>query len=187
MRGLILAAVSLLTLVASARPNQLETRGHCLTNDDAYALANAFKDLINLPFNRTLAKAALVPSFKDYSDSVNELINAGCPNGPAPLTAPTFTSRAAFIAGQSGQSPIPFEILNIWNNCEELTVRWRSSQPAKGVPTEVFPEEVVTGILAIEVVPNPGGEFAFQIQTVFSEFNSGAWLYDLVCPSRAVT
>ena len=182
MRSFILAAASIVACTASAVPADLRTRGGaCLTNDEAYQVAGAFQDLISLPFNQTLAIAAFVPGFVDYSDSVNELINNGCPSGPAPLTSPTFASRAEFIAGQSGQAPIPFEILNLWNNCAEITIRWRSSDPANGLVTPVQP---VTGIIAIEVVANPGGEFPFQIKTVYSEFNSGAWLYDLVCISK---
>ena len=38
----------------------------------------------------------------------------------------------------------------------------------------------MTGIIAIETVANThNGEFAFKAETVYSEFNSGAWLYDL--------
>ena len=176
MRSLILAAAFACSV--SAFPSRLETRGSCLSNNDAYQVAHAFQDLINKPFNATLARAALVPGYTDYSDSVAELINKGCNTRPATLTAPTFSYRSAFIQGQSGQKPIPFEILNLWNNCEEVTIRWRSSAPGT-----VQPEQPVTGIIAMEVVPGPSGaEFPFQIKTVFSEFNSGAWLYDLVCP-----
>ena len=187
MRGFSFAAVSLLTLSVAARPTVLEARGDtCLTDDDAYALANAFGDLISKPFNETLASDAFTSGFQDYSDSVAELINAGCPTGNATLTAPTFASRAAFIAGQSGQQPIPFTIFNIWNNCNSITVRWRSSDPGDLAPSGLV--EVVTGILVLEVVPsnNSDSEFAFQIKRTFSEFNSGAWLYNLVCVSDNV-
>ena len=47
-------------------------------------------------------------------------------------------------------------------------------------PGTVEPEELVTGIIAIEAVAAaPGAAEPFKIQTVYSEFNSGAWLYDI--------
>lgn len=39
------------------------------------------------------------------------------------LGAATFDSRASFEAGQGGQPAIPFEILNIWNNCNTVSRR----------------------------------------------------------------
>ena len=65
---------------------------------------------------------------------------------------------------------VRFEILNIWNNCNTVILRWRSVEPAVGVPTEVFPEEPVTGIVVLEVVPNPASTSQpWQIQTTYSE------------------
>lgn len=78
----------------------------------------------------------------------------------------TFDSLASFKAGQGSQPPIPFEILNLWHNCDTVTIRWKSAMsPAQ-----------VTGIIVIEAVQQNG---KWMIQTVYSEFNSGAWLVDL--------
>jgi hypothetical protein len=164
------------TAAAAAAVATLEERTFqvCLLDNDATKLANNFKSLI-LAYSKANAEAFLTQDFVDYSDSVNELINNGCPNGPAKLGLPTFTSRAAFEAGQSGQPSIPFEILNIWHGCTDVALRWRSSAPGF-----VQPEQPVTGIIVLEVVPN--GILSAQpwlIKTVYSEFNSGAWLYDL--------
>ena len=111
-------------------------------------------------------------------DSVIELINSGC-TGPVALGSATFSNRAAFIAGQSGQPPIPFKILNLWNTCSTVIIRWRASAPGTITTTQ----EPVTGIIVLETKVNPNKAAAveqpFLIETVFSEFNSGAWLYDL--------
>jgi hypothetical protein len=182
MYGLSVLLTSTLALSASATPfwSKLRTRGYygsCLSDSDALTVATNFQTTIDQTFSVSFVKETFAKDFQDFSDSVNELINNGCPNGPAPLGSATFTSRKAFIQGQSGQPPIPFAILNVWHNCDTVTVRWRSS-PGPGT---VQPEEEVTGILVIETTPNPdtSSQYPFLIQTVFSEFNSGAWLYDL--------
>ena len=146
-----------------------------MSDADSRRVAQNFRELINQPFNKTLATDAMTIDFTDYSDSVNELINSGCPNGPAVLGTPTFSSRKEFIQGQSGQAPIPFQILNRWYNCNTVIIRWKSSAPGT-----VSPEQQVTGIIVLETVKNMhGGAEPWKIKEVFSEFNSGAWLYDL--------
>ncbi len=180
MRFLSVALAAIAVGGAIAAPAELEARGgSCMPLTTAVALANAFKDLIGEPFNKTLAIHAMTPTFHDYSDSVIELMDSGCPNGPVALGSATFASRAAFIQGQGAQKPIPFEILKVYNNCNSVTIRWMT--PAPGT---VKPEEPVRGIIVLETVPNTfnaHGQFDWKIQTVYSEFNSGAWLYDLVC------
>lgn len=73
------------------------------------------------------------------------------------------------MAGQSAQPPIPFEQLNIWHTCDAVTLRWVSA----GAGQE--PEQV-TGILVIETEYQ---DSTWLIKTVYSEFNSGAWLVNL--------
>ena len=178
MRSSLFSTIALLTLSAIAAP-ALSTRGDssstCLTDSEAQKVANNFKDLINLEFNKTLAREALCEDFHDYSDGVNELINAGC-RGPNTLGEATFNSRTEFINGQSTQPPIPFQILNLWHSCTEVILRWRSSAPG-----HVNPEQLVTGIVVIETVQNSdsSSDQPWLMETVYSEFNSGAWLYDL--------
>jgi hypothetical protein len=95
--------------LASSNAMQLAEKNgqfHCMKLDDAKLVANNFKDLINLDFNKTLAREALAKDFHDFSDGVNELINAGCP-GPNTLGQATFKSQDDFIKGQSTQPPIP--------------------------------------------------------------------------------
>lgn len=176
MRSFIVAAVSLLALGTSASP-LVERAAPCMSTSQAAKVAQNFRALIHEEFNKTLAQTAMTKDFTDYSDSVIELIDSGCPNGPVALTTPTFTSRAAFIAGQSSQPPIPFKILNLWHNCNTVIIRWRASAPG----TITTAQEPVTGIIVIETQPNKNkaSDQPFLIQTVFSEFNSGAWLYDL--------
>lgn len=178
MRSSFLSTVALFTLSATAVPSlypRSNSSSTCLTTADANKVANNFRDLIALPFSTSLATEALCADFQDYSDSVNELINAGC-RGPNTLGDATFGSRTAFIDGQKHQPPIPFQILNIWNTCTEVIMRWRSSSPGS-----VNPEQIVTGIVVIETVPNSDSSSSqpWLMETVYSEFNSGAWLYDI--------
>ncbi|KAK5166262.1 uncharacterized protein LTR77_008523 [Saxophila tyrrhenica] len=180
MRSLALAIFPFLTFTAASEWLDLEPRssGHfnCMGRLDAKKIANNFRDLINLEFNTTLARVSMTPNFHDYSDGVNELVNAGCP-GPNTLGEATFSSREEFIMGQSTQPPIPFQILNLWHTCTSVHLRWRSSAPGP-----IHPELPVTGLVAIDTVPNPDGsncEQPWLMETVYSEFNSGAWLTDL--------
>ena len=148
MHSFITASIAALALGATAKPTQMHPR------------------------------SAMASDFTDYCDSVIELINAspaGCAN-PIPLGSPTFTSRSGFIKLQGQQPPINIRLLDVWNACNAVAVRWRS--PKVG---SVNPEEEVTGVLVIETSANPdtSSDEPFLIETVFSEFNSGAWLYDI--------
>ncbi|KAK4506286.1 hypothetical protein PRZ48_000016 [Zasmidium cellare] len=148
------------------RPNWWPGRqSTCLSDSDAQTVADNFKESI-AAYSDAQADADFTTDFHDYSDSVIELIDNGCPNTPVALGTATFDSLASFKAGQGSQPPIPFEILNLWHNCDTVTIRWKSAQtPAQ-----------VTGIIVIEAeqVNNK-----WMIQTVYSEFNSGAWLVNL--------
>jgi len=142
--------------------------GKCMSDTQAQQVATNFGNLI-ADYSDALADSSLTTDFTDYSSSVNTLINSGC-TGPQDLDAATFTSLAQFKAGQSGQPAIPFNQLNMWHNCDTVIIRWRTTI-ADGAPEEV------TGNIVMETVPAKGG--AWKIKTVYSEFNSGAWLVDL--------
>lgn len=102
------------------------------------------------------------------------------------LGTATFDSRVAFMEGQSAQPAIPWEQLNIWfehremtlhistnvcsrHTCTSVVVRWLS----KGEGQE--PQQV-TGIVVLETV---NSNSSWLIKTVYSEFNSGAWLVNI--------
>jgi len=174
MRSSIIAAVASLATFAVAAPgssfsSKLFARGNkCMSDSQAQQVATNFKDLI-ANYSDALANATVAVDFIDYSASVNTLINSGC-TGPVDLNSATFGSRAAFETGQGGQPAIPFEQLNIWHTCDTVIIRWRSAQSP----------EPVTGNIIIETTPvkkNKGNPWL--IQTVYSEFNSGAWLVNL--------
>lgn len=183
--SLFLAAVlaigaSATPVVNKPTPAKRDSDECCLSAAEATVVANNFRATIAEPFNADFVKATFAVGFQDYSDSVNELINAGCPTGNATLGAATFPSRSAFIVGQGGQQPITFNILNIWYNCDTVIVRWMTPNPGTITTTQ----EEVTGIIVIEVKENQRADGSaatnpWLIQTVYSEFNSGAWLYDL--------
>ena len=119
------------------------------------------------------------------TDEQRSLIDQGCPlEIPIPLGAPTFATRADYFAAAQNQNPTPYETLKVWNTCDTVIVRWRAHDPYEGV-TGVEPQMDVTGIVVIEVTPsqhpNPAVREAqpWQFATIYSEFNSFSWGYDL--------
>ncbi|TKA27408.1 hypothetical protein B0A50_05020 [Salinomyces thailandicus] len=142
----------------------------CMTQADAQQVADNFQTLI-ADYDATVAENALTVDFHDYSDSVSELINAGCAL-PQPLGEATFTSRASFMAAQGAQPPINFQQLNVWYNCDTVFLRWNAD--------DLVPE-LVTGIIVGECVKNTNTSSSqpWLIQSLYSEFNSGAWLVDV--------
>jgi len=128
-----------------------------MTFDQAKTVAENFRSLIT-NYSNASADAFLTVDFEDYSDSVSELINNGCPTGPATLGAATFDSRAAFEAGQGSQPSIPFKILKIWHTCDTVFLRWRSN---------MSPEEV-TGIIVLETKCTNNKAEPFKISTAYS-------------------
>lgn len=76
------------------------------------------------------------------------------------------------MAGQGSQPDIPFDILNLWHTCDTVIIRWRTTV-SSGAP------EFVTGIIVMETEHQKSTSEPFLIKTVYSEFNSGAWLVDL--------
>ena len=201
MHGLSLFFAAALAVIASATPTVKAPTpakrggyGYCLSAAQATVVANNFRATIAEPFSASFVRATFTVNFEDYSDSVSELINGGCPTGNATLGAATFPSRKAFITGQGGQPPILFNILNIWYNCDTVILRWMTPYPGAG-PTALptGSQEEVTGIIVLEVVRNERNDSSaaanpWLIETTYSEFNSGAWLYDLgvfkpTCPA----
>ncbi|KAK5119959.1 hypothetical protein LTR85_007035 [Meristemomyces frigidus] len=184
MRSNIITAVSVLACRAFALPQP--NNDACMRDAQANTVAKNFEALISAYTNAT-ANAVMTADVVDYSDSVISLMDSACPTSapagsPLPFVAlgtATFDSRSDFEAGQGGQPNITFELLNVWHNCDTVTLRWRSSTPNPG-PAAPATQEQVTGIVVLETKFN-GWQSAqpFLIQSIFSEFNSGAWLYDL--------
>jgi len=170
MRSFIIAAAAF-AIGAIASPTLISKRDcndTCMTYDQAQVVANNFKTLI-AAYSDDLANQVLTEDFEDYSDSVTELINSGC-TGPQPLGSVTFDSRASFEAGQGSQPAIPFEILNLWYACTgPVVIRWRSAQTP----------EIITGNIVLETTRSTNTSEPWLINTVYSEFNSGAWLVNL--------
>jgi len=178
-----LALFSLAALGAVSAPAErrqaLGPESKCMTDAEADQVATAWGTLI-ASYNDALADAVLTENFTDYSESVNTLINS-CPQGdaakPLDLLAPSFTSREMFKIGQGQQPAINFNRLNIWPGCTSVNIRWMTTNTAP-IPN---PKPVV-GLIAMEVVKNQqaGAEYPWLISTVYSEFDAGAWLQNLV-------
>ena len=175
-----IALFSLAVLGAVAAPT--ERRGarssQCITDAQADVIAADYAALI-VSYSDALADAVLAPNFTDYSESVNTLINS-CPQGdaakPLPLLAPTFTSLEQFKIGQGQQPSINFERLNLWHTCDSVIIRWVTTNTAP------IPEpKPVVGLISMEVIPNSNSTGKpWLIDTVYSEFDAGAWLQNLV-------
>jgi hypothetical protein len=154
--------------LSNSLPIQSDTRTNCLTTADANYIVNGFALLINSTFSTTLAANILDVNFLDYSDSINFLAGT-------PLSDATFTSLAGFEAGQSGQAPIPFQVLSIDAvSCTNIAFRWLAypgtgKYEVKGINIAYTAQ---TGYAA-------NGAHGWQIQTNFVEFNVAAWDLDI--------
>ncbi|KAK3680075.1 hypothetical protein LTR78_000452 [Recurvomyces mirabilis] len=187
------AVASFFAIGAFARPAaQVEKRhggGYCLSGDEAQQVATNYGNLI-ADYTDALADAALAPSFTDYSESVNSLINE-CPQGSAahtlPLLSPSFTNRSSFELGQGQQAPINFYQLQMWHSCDTVIVRWETTNTAN--ITNVRP---VVGIITMETCEAPAGnQYPYYVDTVYSEFDAAAWLSNIrdagFCPPANTT
>ena len=174
---LSLAAVSALAGPVEKRTGLWHHGRECMTDADAQQVVDNYAELIRA-YSDELANDALTTDFTDYSESVNSLINT-CPQGEStvstPLLSPSFTSRKAFKIGQGEQPPIHFTQLNIMHDCKSVAVRWSTDNTAP-IPQ---PRPVI-GIIWLETERSPrGSKYPWKINTVYSEFDSAAWLQNL--------
>lgn len=170
-----LAAVGTLAAPAEKR----WSNSQCMTPAEAQQVADNYAELIR-SYSTELANEALTVDFTDYSESVNSLINT-CPQGKAakaksiPLLSAAFSNRQEFETGQGQQPPINFKQLNIESNCNFVTIRWETTNTA-----EIPHPRPVVGIILIEVEKAPSGsKYPWLVHTVYSEFDSAAWLQNL--------
>jgi len=175
-----LATLSLFALGSLAYPsNQKKQRNnnYCLNDQQAQVIATNYGDLI-ANYTDALANVALSQDFTDYSESVNTLINE-CPQGSAAVTLPllsaTFNNLTSFEKGQGQQAPINFFQQEIWHNCDTVIIRWETTNTAP-----IANPKPVVGLITMETCQAPrGNQYPFLIDTVYSEFDSGAWLENL--------
>ncbi|OAP58114.1 hypothetical protein AYL99_07204 [Fonsecaea erecta] len=134
----------------------------CLTQPSVDTLVTGFGQLIS-NYTDALAETILADNLTDFSDSINSLI--GQPVGGA-----TFPSKAAFEAGQGSQPPVPFQLIAIEAyNCDTISLRWIAGlQP-----------QPVKGITVLKASNSQGQKDTWQISTIYTEFNSIAWLEDI--------
>lgn len=134
----------------------------CLTQASVDYLTDGFAGLISAYSNEN-AQTLLSDDFIDYSDSINSLIGA-------PVGVPTFPNKAAFMAGQGAQPPVPMNITAIEAfNCDTISLRWTAGlQP-----------EPVKGMTVLKASNAQGQKDTWQISVIFTEFNSISWLKDI--------
>ncbi|KAH0370488.1 hypothetical protein KCU65_g2459, partial [Aureobasidium melanogenum] len=150
----------------------------CISAADASLIGTSFGLTIS-NYTEALAVQLFTNNFTDQSDSVNTLIHE--PGLTAQdLGGLTFTSKAEFLAGQGAQPPVPFKILNLWNTCNTVIIRWLSAQTP-------LPVQGISIASVVPAIAGQGGGFGvgpqkWQISAIVAEFNSGAWLGNLGYP-----
>ena len=173
--------LSSLTFIAAAvaSPYALDERGNKgLSSSVATTIVNSFASLLT-SFDATVADNLLSSSFTDTSDSINWL-------GGYPLGGVTFPSKQAFIAGQGSQPPIGLTILAIdsFTPGGVITFRWVAN-----VGSQQYAVKGINVLYASLKGKNCDkvGPDGWQLDTVYSEFNSAAWVVDIggSCPSPA--
>lgn len=144
-----------------------------MTDDDATTLVNDFIYFLENPSTdptsefATLVETVLTSNFTDTSDSINFMTQGTA--DAIPMGGVTFGSQTAFLYGQGAQPAIPSVVTqNIWHDCHTLTWRWRAYFNSTDIP--------VTGINVMDITADK------QIDVNYSEFDNGAWLYNLGNP-----
>lgn len=140
--------------------------GGCLSDAQATAIVAGFNYLLLQPSASNFASTAdaiLSDNFTDTSDSINQL--TGAAEGSI-----TFDNKAAFIASSGTQPALNLATIDMFHTCDKIVWRWASTG---GTGDD---SESVKGIDVFEV-NNLG-----QINSIYAEFNSGAWLKDLGYP-----
>jgi len=153
--------------------NKGKNKDKCLTDEDAQEVASVFQQLIQ-GYTLELTEEALTVDFVDWSSAVNIIRNRGG-EGPNVVNAVTFTSREQFSANHGKQPNIPFETLNVFHGCNHTSVRWQTLRSGNGQPKEQAAIPVV-GTAILETIPDSENSFGWRIKTLFSEFNTAAWL-----------
>ncbi|KAI1610654.1 hypothetical protein EDD37DRAFT_644362 [Exophiala viscosa] len=134
----------------------------CMDNATATYLVAAFGSLIS-DYNATVANAILADDLVDWSDSINELTGAA-------LGTATFPTKAAFEEGQGSQEAVPWETVAIEAyTCDTIAFRWI-------VP---LPPNTIKGNTILKTENSAGQADTWQIKTIYTEFNSIAWLEDI--------
>ncbi|KAF2773363.1 hypothetical protein EJ03DRAFT_371290 [Teratosphaeria nubilosa] len=150
--------------------SKIETK--CISDADANITADIFRQLIQC-YTKEMALAALTEDFTDYSSAVSILSTKVA----ADLVEPIFSSRAEFMEGHGKQQPIPFETLAIWHNCDRIvSMRWKTVRSGQGQKTEAAAIPVVGTAILATVPAEAGNLYNYRIKTLYSEFNTAAWL-----------
>jgi len=142
-----------------------------MSESDARFLVDGFARLVNSTFDPVFTASILADDFTDYSDSINFLIYGA--SQPEKFGTPTFTSLAAFSAGQGSQPPVPLTVLSLdLYTCSSIAWRWRAfpgDLPVQGI--DIF--------YTVKTDQTDNGANGWKIQTVYAEFNVANWALDI--------
>ncbi|OAL28473.1 hypothetical protein AYO20_09421 [Fonsecaea nubica] len=165
-----IAAVAATTSTTSTSSTSSHSSTACLSHAAASSVVNSFASLLTA-YDDATAEKLLSPSFTDSSDSTNFL--AGKPLGSA-----TFASKRAFQQGQ-GQAAQPSTKFNVLSidavTCDVIAFRWEAVFANTGAGAGEGAGVPVKGINILHTVNPTGAADGWQIERVFSEFNSAVW------------
>lgn len=160
---LALASTTIASQVARSPAHPPKPSKFCLSDADAQNIVDGFINLLENTqenFNLALAQTLLADDFTDYSDSINYLNQTS-------LGAVSFATKQEFIDGQGTQPPFPsVETLYMFHTCGHIAWRWQGNYAPlwiRGINLFVVNEKK-------------------QIQTVYVELNSGAFLKNIGKP-----
>lgn len=160
----IFSSAALVALVsASALP--MTQRDNCIPAVTAHQIVDDFIKTLTA-FDEKNAENLLADAhFSDTSSSINFFTGA-------PLDGYTFPNKTAFIGGQGAQPPVDVKLIKMDSvTCDGIiTFRWVAN----------FEDTIAKGINVLYTTlvgsdPNVVGPKGYQIQTIFSEFNSATW------------
>ncbi|KAK5046666.1 hypothetical protein LTR84_007427 [Exophiala bonariae] len=160
----LFSSAALLAL-ASASVLPLTQRDNCIPAVTAHQIVDDFIKTLT-EFDEKNAQNLLADAhFSDTSSSINFFTGA-------PLDGYTFPNKTAFIGGQGAQPPVDVKLIKMDSvTCDGIIAfRWVAN----------FDKTIAKGIniLYTKLVgtdPNVVGPKGYQIQTIFSEFNSATW------------
>lgn len=165
MRFTTIVASTAVLVLASAGTLPMVKKDECIPAVTAHTIVDDF--ILTLTnFTADNAKNLLADNhFSDTSSSINFFTGAD-------LDGFTFADKAAFIAGQGAQPPVNVKLIKMDSvTCDGIiTFRWKAE----------FPNTIAKGINVLYTVKTGSdssvvGPKGYQIQTIFSEFNSATW------------
>jgi hypothetical protein len=150
MVSLKLISLLALGLLSPASAIRRGSFNNCLTPTDAQIVAEGWVQTIG-NFSNGLVDALVTKQFTEYTESALSL-NSECLMAPKPgpsqanpkLESAIWTNRTTFELLQGSSAPFQAKILNVWNTCDTVIMRWKLTDTGS---------RPVNGIIVLETIP----------------------------------